>query len=162
MLQERYTFIIVPAVLLVVALGFESIKMEKLKVYIMTVLFFSFLGNALFVKSIYFVPYPPQQYREVTKEVMKTDRYDQLVFSEYAWYFRYYFEIYGSINAPLEPQYANFNELIVNANSVWLLSSTIFPDHGLSEDQRKSLDLGFQLVEEKKFTDTIARHYIKR
>jgi len=170
MLEYKYTFIVVPAIIMMVALGFETdlfnqltfVRADKLKIYLVAILFFAFLNNALFIKTIYFVRYPPQQWREVTREVMKTDAKNQIVFSEYAWYFRYYFKVYRSFNPPLEPKYADFNALISNADSVWVLTSTSFYDEGLSAEQQKSLDEKFRLADKKSFNDTIAKHYIRR
>jgi hypothetical protein len=162
MLQDKDTFTIVPAVLLVIALGFETIKMEKLKFYIISVLFVSFIDTAAFGAPIYNVPYPSQQWREVTQKIQQSDKDNQLVFSEYAWYFRYYFKVYKSTNLPFEPGYADFNALVSTSGSVWVLKSTSFSDPGLTPEQQKYLEADFQLIEEFTSADAIAKHYVRR
>ncbi len=160
-LEFKYSFIVVPAIIVLVALGFDTLKREMLKTYIIPILFFTFINNALFVRSIYYVPYPPEQWREVTREVIKTDKSNQYVFSEYAWYYRYYFKINKAINQPLEPAFADFDAIISSANSLWVLKSLRFPDRGLSQEQQKKVDLHFALVKEINFTDMNAKHYVK-
>ena len=102
MLEYKYTFILIPGILAMVALGLETdltnnfrfLKPNRFKLYVIGMLFFAFSVNALFIRTIYFVRTPWQQWREVTREVMKMDSENQIVFAEYAWYFRYYFKIY--------------------------------------------------------------------
>ena len=160
MLEPKYSIIVLPAILIIASLGLDAVKVNKAAVIL--ILFFSFFINAIFVKSLYFVPSPQQQWREVARAIMKTDKNTQIMFSNYAWYYRYYFKVYKSVNPPLEPAYADFNALLVNANSVWIVTSSRFSDSGLSADQIKSLDRDFRAVEELKFTDAIARHYIRQ
>jgi mannosyltransferase len=162
MLDYKYSFIVLPAILLLFALGFDAFDSQRLKKYIIPVLFFSFLNTALFAKSVYYVPYPPEQWREAAKEIVKTDSPTQIVFSEYAWYFRYYFKIFHSANPPFEPRYADVPALLKMANSVWVLSSVKFPDPGLSPEQRAALEKDFRKVREFRLVDNIATQYIRR
>ncbi|MBS1505294.1 MAG: glycosyltransferase family 39 protein [Bacteroidetes bacterium] len=160
MLETRYTFIALPAILLLAALGLEGVK-EKLTPA-MIILFLSFMANVLFVKPLYYVQYPPQQWKEVAREITKTDKDTQLVFSQYAWYYRYYFKLYKSVNPPLEPEFAAFDKQLVNALSVWVITSTQFPDKGLSSGQQESLDKDFKSDESITFTDAVAKHYTRK
>lgn len=160
MLEARYTFIALPAILLLVALGLETSK-EKLTP-LLILLMVSFLANVFFVKSLYFVKYPPQQWKEVTREITRTDKDTQIVFSQYAWYYRYYFKIFKSVNPPLEPEYAAFDQQLEHASSVWVITSTQFPDKGLSSAQQESLDKGFKPDESITFTDAKVKHYIRK
>lgn len=160
MLEARYTFIALPAILLLVALGLEGIKSKIVPV--MIILFASFMANIFFVKPLYFVKYPPQQWKEVAHEITKTDKDTQLVFSQYAWYYRYYFKLFKSINPPLEPEFAAFDQQLVHASSVWVITSTQFPDKGLSAVQQESLDKDFKPDESITFTDAVAKHYSRK
>ncbi|MBI1770271.1 MAG: glycosyltransferase family 39 protein [Bacteroidetes bacterium] len=162
MLESKYTFVVLPAILLIVALGFDIIQFKEWSFYLIPVLIFSLFFNALFFKRLYQISNPPEQWREVTREIMKSDKDTQWVFSEYAWYFRYYFKIYKGINQPLEPRYANFKATLSSARSIWVLTSTRFPDKGLSQKQQQELEAEFDLAETVNFTDSYARHYIRR
>jgi 4-amino-4-deoxy-L-arabinose transferase-like glycosyltransferase len=161
MLEYKYTFIVLPAIFILIAIGLESLKVTKLKVYIVLILFLSFHINAIFIKPIYYAK-PLEQWREVTREVMKTDNPNQVVFAQYAWYYRYYFNIYKSFNQPLEPKYADFREWINSSKSVWVLISTRFPDEGLSMDQETMLEQDFKLEKDIRFKDAEAKYYVRR
>jgi hypothetical protein len=161
MLQDKYTFILVPAVLLLVALGFDQIN-TKWSFYLVPLFFICFFFNSLFFKKLYNIQYPPEQWREVAKEIIKSDKDTQLVFSNYAWYHRYYFKVFKAVNPPLEPAYANFTALLRNANSVWVIRSKAFSDKGLLEAQQKVLDQEFESGGSITFSDAVAIHYTRR
>lgn len=161
MLEYKYSFIAVPAILLMIAIGFDSISIEKLKLPVLAVLLLAFGIHATFINSIYYRK-PLEQWRELSKELTKTDSNTQLVFSEYAWYYRYYFKINKSIYPPLEPRYADFNTLIKNASRIWILQSKRFPDRGLTPEQQQQLDLQFKYETQVEFVDVIGRSYIRR
>lgn len=162
MLQDKYTFIVVPGILMLAALGFDQLADKRWSLYLLSLLFLCILINSFFIKRLYHIKYPPEQWREVAQEIVKSDKDTQLVFSEYAWYYRYYFKVYKSVNLPLEPAYANFNGLIVNANSVWVIISTKLSDRGLSEAQQKKLDQQFKLERTETFIDSRAIRYIRK
>jgi uncharacterized membrane protein len=162
-LEYKYTFIVLPALLLIAGLGLESISYPRVRTYILVLLFFSFLNAALFVNSLYFMESPPELWRETTKAVMKTESKTQYVLSTYAWYFRYYFKIYHATNQPLELRYVNFDEILPNAKSLWILISTRYPDEGMSADQKRKLsEAKFSLKKRLKFSDGVAEQYIKQ
>lgn len=161
MLEYKYTFIMLPAVFLLMAMGLDSLQSKKVKLIIVAVLFISFHVNALFLKPIYLAK-PIEQWREVAKEVLETDTEDQVVFTRYAWYHRYYFKMYGSIHQPLEPQFADFEAWLASSDKVWVLVSTRFHDTGLSYTQEKILDKSFRLEKEMTFADTHAKYFVRR
>jgi 4-amino-4-deoxy-L-arabinose transferase-like glycosyltransferase len=159
MLEYKYTFITLPAVFLLMAMGLDSLQSKKVKLTVVAVLFISFHVNALFLKPIYLAK-PTEQWREVAKAALETDGEDQVVFTRYAWYHRYYFKMYGSAHQPLEPQFADFEAWLDTSDKVWVLVSTRFNDPGLSDSQQKLLEKNFRLVKELTFTDTQAKYYI--
>jgi 4-amino-4-deoxy-L-arabinose transferase-like glycosyltransferase len=161
MLEYKYSMIVVPAILLIIAFGFDTIPQQKFKLPVVAVLVVSFAINTIFIRPIYYRA-PFEEWREVTKEIIKTDRDTQLVFSSYAWYYRYYFKVNKSVNPPLEPAYANFDALLKNANQVWVVHSTRFPDSGLSQVQQDSLNANFNFEKQVDFVDAIATSYIRR
>lgn len=170
MLEYRYTFILLPAIILMVALGFEAaifsrlkyMKESTLKFGIVVVLILAFCVNALFGKTIYVIKQPHQQWREVTQEVMKTESENQIVLAEYAWYFRYYFKIANAKNAPVEPRYADVGTIVANYKSIWVVTSKLFPDKGLSLYQQKMIEANFEIVKELTFYDFNVIQYTKR
>lgn len=163
MLEYKYTFIVVPALLLIAGLGLESINFPRIRTYTLVLLFFSFLNAALFVDSLYFTQYPPELWREMTEAVMKTESKTQYVLSNFAWYHRYYFKIHHATNPPMELAYVNFEAILSNAESLWILASTRYPDEGMSADQKRKLsEAKFRLKKRLEFGDGVAEQYIKQ
>lgn len=161
MLEYKYTFITLPGLFILMATGFDSLKPGKLKLLTIICLFLSFHVNALFIRPIYRAK-PFEEWREVTQEVLKTDHESQVVFCQYAWYYRYYFKILKSIHQPLEPAYADVKVWLDRSEKVWVLTSTRFPDAGLSLDQERMLKENFRLDKELTFSDTNAKYYLRR
>lgn len=158
MLEYKYTFITLPGIFLLIAAGLEAIPLWKVRGLIILVLFVSFFTNAMVVKPIYYAK-PVEHWREVTKAVLQSESDDQVVFSYYSWYYRYYFKVFGAKNQPLEPQYADFETWLNRSDKVWVLISTRFPDAGLSKEQEDRLNKEYNLEKELTFSDTIARLY---
>jgi mannosyltransferase len=161
MLEYKYSIIVLPSLFVLIAIGFDVINNRILRMAIPFVLFISFTVNALFVKSIYFRE-PFEQWREVAKEVLKTDSSDQTVFTDYAWYLRYYFKVLGSSNRPFEQRFADFDGHLNQSMRVWVLTQTKYPDQGLSLDQQQQIDKDFKFIKEEKFIDTNAKLYVRR
>jgi uncharacterized membrane protein len=161
MMEYKYTFIVVPGIFIFVALGFEAITRASLKPILAAVLLASFLINSIFVNSIYFRK-PFEAWREVTEEIKKTGHLNEVAFTEYAWYFRYYFKVLDVRTHPYEPAFADFKGLTDQFNAVWVLRQTRYPDRGLLPEQETYLKEHFRLEKELTFIDANAKYYVRR
>lgn len=169
MLEYKYTFIAVPAVFLLAALGFDSqflsrfdpISKVRVRPTLYVTLFFVFIVNALFFKRLYFDRHPWQSWREVSQLVLKSDSKDQIVLSNFTWYFRYYFKIYESKVLIVEPRYIDI-ERLEKSQLIWVVTSTIFPDMGLEQAQQKLLSEKFVLDKEEIFEDFNVKQFVRK
>ena len=161
MMEYKYSFIVLPGVLIFAALGFEEIKAANIRSGIVVLLLLSFPINALAFKKLYYRK-PFEEWREVTKEIMKTHDSTQIVYSNYAWYYRYYFKLYHLTGQPYPPRYSDFEPLTDQFQSVWVLTQTKYPDSGLTPDQQAYLTENFKLIRELNFIDTKAQHYQRK
>lgn len=169
MLEYKYTFIAVPAVFLLAALGFDSDFLNKfqfakwisLKRYLYTALISAFLLNAFFFKKLYFDRHPWQSWREVSRLVLETDSNNQIVLSNFTWYFRYYFKMYQSKGLIVEPRYIDI-ERLEKSQLIWVVTSTMFPDMGLEQAQQKLLSEKFVLDKEEIFEDFNVKQFVRK
>lgn len=169
MLEYKYTFIALPAIFLLAAFGLDSAFLDRLQLNVkiglkapLSVIMVSlFLANAFFFKKLYIDRHPWQSWREVTRAVMSNDSKDQVVLSNYTWYFRYYFKIYESASLIIEPRYVEIKK-IEQATSLWVIKSSLFPDQGIQFEQQSILARDFELVESRKFEDFLVEHFVKR
>jgi len=161
MLEYKYSIIVVPSLLVIIASGFDVLKNEKISGLFVVVLFLSFMINSLFIKSIYFKK-PFEEWKEVTQEILKTDNAHQNVFAEYAWYYRYYFKIMRLHDQPYEPVYADFTGILNSSRTIWVIKQTRYSDKGLSSEQQQNLDKDFNLIREMNFVDSNAKYYVHR
>jgi mannosyltransferase len=161
MLEYKYSIIILPALFTLIAIGFDLVKAPIRRYLIIGVLVFSYAMNALFIKPIYSRK-PFEEWREVVIEVLKTDDQDQTVFSDYAWYLRYYFKVFGSPHQPFEQRFADFKAHLNQSKRVWVITQTRYTDSGLSPDQQMEIDKNFRLVKENVYADSKAKLYARR
>lgn len=169
MLEYKYTFIALPAFFLLAAFGFDSDFLNQafskrrvaIKTYLCIVLVSMFVLNALFLKKLYLNRHPWQSWREVSQLVLKSDSKDQIVLSNFTWYFRYYFKIYESKGLIVEPRYIDI-ERLKKSQLIWVVTSTIFPDMGLEQAQQKLLSEKFVLDKEETFGDFTVKRFVSR
>jgi mannosyltransferase len=160
MLEYKYTVIALPAIFVLIAVGIEACK-TKLIVTGAVVLTISYLAISFYFRPLYYRK-PFEEWREITAYIKKTDGGDQFVFSNYAWYFRYYFNQYDIQHQPFEPQYADFASLADQANRIYVITNTRYVDSGLLPDQSAYLQEHFQKKSETKFADAVATLYTRR
>ena len=91
-LHSRYTIIVLPAWLLVFALGWERITNMRTKTVLAAMLFVSFLINLQFFKK-YYTQISKDQFRECAQFVQKVNKehYPMYAHPPLAWHFNYYF-----------------------------------------------------------------------
>ncbi|MFM7853195.1 MAG: glycosyltransferase family 39 protein, partial [Flammeovirgaceae bacterium] len=169
MLEYKYTFIVVPAFFVLAAIGFDSDFFTQVKQKTATVVRLSliaslivlFASNSLLFNKLYFDRHPWQSWREVSQLVLKNDSEDQVALSNFTWYFRYYFNMYDSKSTIVEPRYLELEKL-EDASSIWVITSTLFPDFGLEQDQQRLISERFVLNREEMFEDLKVKEVVRK
>lgn len=158
MLEYKYTIIILPSLFVLIAIGFDAISKQLIRVLIILVLTGSFLVNAFFVQTIYFRQ-SVEHWREAARLIADAKMENEVVFTDYAWYLRYYFTVYKIPSQPLEQRYADFSAHIKQSKNVWVIRNMRYPDQGLSVDQQNLIDGCFKLREEINYPDLNIKLY---
>lgn len=151
MIVDRYTIITLPALLLMVAMGWVHIK----NLYIRLSLVVAFVVFTFPAYRYYFYTFKKQQFRELSMQIIKENDNSYPVISEWAWHFNYFFKKYS---APHE---------VLNTNSIGYSNWTtekfwiIIPEL-LDESQRVAIEQKFEVEKEIKLYNANATLYKRR
>jgi len=153
MLEYKYSFIAVPAVILFVSMAFDPYglggingRSAVLKYMVLIVLMICFFINSFFFERLYHDRSPRQKWREVVLAVAEAREEKVMVLANYAWYLRYYFKIYQIDYPIMEPRFAG-TERLKQFDVLWLISSTTFPDEGASDEQLKVINAEYHIIQ---------------
>ena len=148
MLVDRYTIITLPAILLVVAMGWVYIK----RVYIRILIVLIFIYWDFRVHHRYFERFKKSEWRELSFQIIQENKNSYPVISQYPWHFNYFFRKY---NAGYEVQpMLNLSDpdWVKNKEKIWV----IYPQQHTYGGQLEMLNASFQIEKELKYPDTNA------
>lgn len=120
MLIVRYTIFILPAVLMMVAVGIASIEKKKFVIAILLVATF-FQLRSIFVIKDYYTKVRKQQWREVVKTIVREQSEPSVIFSYYSWHYNYYFKSLHTGKHSTYPLDVNYADELRKVNYVWLI-----------------------------------------
>lgn len=119
MMVVRYTIIVLPAILIILALSITYLKRQWIPSLVIILTLMSL--RTLFFVQDHYSEIEKEQWREVTKEVIKEKKSSVIILSYYAWHYNYYFKSLNSNYRVTHPSAINYEEAINKANYVWLL-----------------------------------------
>lgn len=134
MMIDRYTIITLPALILMISMGFFCLKNRYLRIIIILI----FLVCTFRVHYRYYRKFKKPQFRELAYSIITENTNHYPVVADWAWHFNYFFRKY---NAGYEVQLRhtiNFNEWLKDKEYFWV----IYPEH-LNETQSALIDSSF-------------------
>lgn len=167
MLVPRYTIVILPAFLIVLAYAIELINYKSLKWIVFSLFMIFSLNNIIVVKKYYSV-ISKSQFREMTQFVVENNGENYPVINErVAWQQQYYFKAMNCTPTILHgSKLSNMDSILASKTSKYNVSGFwIIGAHGdspLTSEQKKGLDTAFVMVKEKKLFDAWAELYVKK
>jgi uncharacterized membrane protein len=154
MLIDRYTIITLPAILLIVAMGWVSIKQVYLKILIVLI----FVYCDFRVHHRYFERYIKSEYRELAFHIIPENKNAYPVLSQHAWHFSYFFRKY---NAGYEVQHMiklSEPDWVNNKEKIWIIA----PQAHLLGGQTEILNANFGVEKEIQQFDCNAVLYARK
>jgi len=154
MLVDRYTIITLPAILLVIAMGWVYIKEVYLKILIVLI----FVYCDFRVHHRYFDRYKKSEYRELAFHIIQENKNSYPVLSQHSWHFSYFFRKY---NAGYEVQHIiklNEPDWVSNKEKIWIIA----PQVHLLGGQAEMLNASFQVEKELQQDDCNAVLYARK
>lgn len=182
---NRYCAIQVPALILFIAMGFNSIEKKKLQLYSICILvvssfLVSFIArphykrswseNASEIPMMYFTmgqadkKLKREDWREVATFFEDKDE-NRVVFSQLASLHVYYFKKFG-LELPVDHNYVNVKDLIQDKNEVWLLLHKYYKSKVDAEEflpeQAELINQSFEFKDSVSFMTSKAVLYVRK
>jgi uncharacterized membrane protein YhdT len=161
MLHERYTIIALPAMFVLVALGFNCIHHYVLRVALVAAIILSTIHNFTYVTK-YYTAISKNQYREVVQAVIHTNEQESFtndikLFSDQAWHYNFYFETLGAPNRVVTGVGRNMPTELDGIKQVWILQG--LASEGIDSSQQSFLKKNFVLTKKLQFVGAAALLY---
>jgi len=161
---DRYFISILPAVLIMVAIGLTKIKSKLIQNSIVCLFLFSALSDTILVKD-YYNKVTKTQFRELTQEIIKKNSSNDLVVSSWAWHLNNFLNK-GDTKIPTKEQtlQAYVDELRADPSkekNFWFVGAH-FQKYELSPDAEEYLKAKFEMTEKLEFFDCWANYYIAK
>ena len=162
MIISRYFIGVLPAILLILAIGINAIKNKIMLVIVLTSFVAFSLTDIIFVKDYYF-KVSKTQYREMAQEIInKNAKKDEIVS---AWGWHYGFFLNNPKNQVVEKSLQKYiDELILNpdlAKSFWYVDAQ-YNKYEISREAEDFLTNNFDIQENIELYDTWAKYYVKK
>ena len=162
MIVNRYFIGILPAVLIMLAMGINAIK-NKLMISIILLSFISFsLTDIVFVKN-YYSKISKTQYREMAQEIINKNPKKDKIVSAWGWHYGYFLN--NDKNQVVEkPLQKYVEELMLNpdlAESFWYVDAQ-YNKYEISKQAEDFLANNFNQQENIELYDTWAKYYVKK
>ncbi len=162
MLFPRYTIVVLPAILLVLACGVQSLQNKMIRNMLIGVFIFVSLLDIIGVKKYYSIP-NKTQFREVTEYIVKHNSLKlPIINPNTTWQFQYYVNR-NKIGQQLLGE--NTNYLIdsfiksKNTNGFWLVGTHNNPPK-LTEEQQKAISSNYILTLDSNYFDSWLQQYV--
>jgi mannosyltransferase len=154
-LIPRYTLVTMPGIFLVMALGFNSINNNKIKIWIIAVITLSSIVNLFFVRNHY-RKIDKAQWREAAHAVINNYEPNVLVYSNLEWWYNFYFyftdphiKVTGTYSSNEELEQQPFIDLVMNREQLWVISGEGM--NGLNNMQQAYVNEHFVIKEKHLF-----------
>ncbi|MFM7856145.1 MAG: hypothetical protein ACKO96_30545, partial [Flammeovirgaceae bacterium] len=158
MLIVRYTIIVLPAIIVLIAWSMSLLKEKHL---FLTVALCFLLSLIAFYQNEYYSKIQKEQWREVVKEVIKENKEPSIIFSYYSWHYNYYFRSLKSNKRSHHPQTVNYAQTIGSADYIWLIKGHE-RNIGASTQELDIIQKDFTLEKEIKFVDAQAALFVRK
>lgn len=161
MISSRYFITILPAILLLVAMGFNRVKNRMLQISLLAVFVFYSLFHLIFVTE-YYNKTNKTQFREITQFVIKNNPQEDDVISNLSWYLLYFLNN-DTVHIPVVQ--SGYEEYVVQMSknpslrkSFWFIGA--FGNHlVLSDASQKYLNENFTITQSLNLYDSWTKQY---
>lgn len=165
-LIPRYTIITLPAIFLLMALGFDLIERNLIKNIVITVLILSASIN-LFAVQNHYRRIDKAQWREAARTVISNNKTNIKVYSNLEWWYNYYFyftdphiKVLGHFSSNEQKELQPFVEEIENEKELWVLNGEGLT--GLNSLQQNYVNENFNVKESYHYFAASAILYQKK
>ena len=168
MLFDRYTIVILPAIIMVIAMGFDLIESRAIRSALISGFLVLSLTDILFAKKFY-TSIRKTQFRELTEFISKEKKYQYPIINQRtSWQHQYYLDHYHYKGRVLVGQKDALVDSILKKSSpaydlpgFWIIGA-----HGnetkITDVTKAALDTAYDMIEAEDFFDCWAQLYVSR
>ncbi len=168
MLFDRYTIVILPAIIMVIAMGFDLIRSRAIKSVLIAAFLLLSLNDILFTHKFY-TSIRKTQFRELTEFISSEKKYQYPIINQRTnWQHQYYLDHYHYKGPVLVGQKDALVDSILRKSSpkydlpgFWIIGA-----HGneakITDATKAALDTAYVLVKSQDFFDCWAQLYVSR
>lgn len=159
---NRYFTSLLPAIILLVALGLDYIKNDKLRNIILAVFVMSSVTDIVVAKD-YYNKITKTQFREITNDLISKNETKSVVVSPWAWHLNTFLDQHKMPTFQSDLQTYVNNLMIGTQEKVdfWYLGAH-FQQYQLTADAEAYLSNNFNQIDKLEYYDTWARHYVAK
>jgi len=157
MIVSRYFITILPAILLLIALGIDAIKYNLVKYAFLGV----FIGLSLHVlvrQNDYYNQINKTQFREITQFILKENKQKDQVVSNLSWYLTYLLNDDSVVQNTLEEYTVKMKDNPLLVRSFWFVAA-FGNNFEVSDESAKFLDAHFVVVQDLHLHDAHTKYY---
>lgn len=163
MLVNRYFINILPAVLIIVAIGLDFVKNQIVRYAVVAIIVLFSVTDIVIVKKYYTQP-NKTQFREVTEFIKKNNSSNDPIVTSLSWYFPYFLNNDSIKSTIVDFTLDNYvNEMIkdsTKSKSFWYVDAHNRP-FKINEISQKYLESNFTIENNIDLYDTWTKHYVK-
>lgn len=159
---NRYFISILPAVIILIALGLNQVKDNKIRNIIIALFIISSITDIIIVKD-YYNKITKTQFREITNDIIIKNKSNSLIVSTWAWHLETFLSQHKMITHQSDLQ-QYVNGLMVDPSKkedFWIIGAH-FQQYQLSPEAEAFLSTNFNKIETIEYYDTWARHYVSK
>jgi hypothetical protein len=162
MIINRYFINILPAILILIAIGISYITNKSLQVFVLS-LFFIFSINDIVIVKRYYTSVNKSQFREVSEYIIQNNTQKDPVVSSLGWYFPFFLNNEKVKNIIIEKSLDDYiNEMAQDSTkrkSFWYTDGHNRP-YKVIESTQKYLDDNFEIDYNIDLYDNWTKHYV--
>lgn len=163
MIINRYFISIVAAILVVLAIGVETIKNNTVKTILVVYISLFSIVDLFAVRKYYSTP-NKTQFRELTDSIKMKNTDKSKIVTVWSWLIPYFFQNDSQIkieNSKIEDYVFNLKNGTIKPDAFWFVN-TGAPNFELAPDLKQYLEETFFLKEKLEFNDIWANYYVPK
>lgn len=163
MIVSRYYISLLPAVILIFAIGISSIKNNTTLTIVLSIFVLVSITDIFIIKD-YYNKINKSQFREISAKINEKNISKSRIVSEWGWHFGYYLNSNTSSGKVIERKFQDYiSDLKAKPDSepFWYVDAHFHP-YKLNPDEEQFLKDNYNVIENIEYFDTWAKYYVPK
>lgn len=165
MLISRYFIGVLPAVIIILAIGIARIKNQMVQITVISLFILVSLTDVIIVKD-YYNKISKTQFREITTNMIEKNTNKDKIVSSFGWLMGYFFDGGKAYPSTIEGSLKDYISVMrtnkaMTLESFWYMDGNARP-YELAPEDEQFLNGNFYVEEDLSYFDTWAKHYVSK